>query len=119
MDLQTTHGLLLAVVDDDDVYREFITKLLTAQPNVRVKQAADRSALEKILDSHSIDCIVLDYNLGHESGLAIGDFVHKRYADPPPIVMLTGEGGERTVVKAFRSGFSDYVSKRDMHAQEL
>ena len=33
--------------------------------------------------------------------------------------MLTGEGGERTILKAFRGGFSDFVSKKNLNLEEL
>jgi diguanylate cyclase (GGDEF)-like protein len=73
----------------------------------------------EILDNNRVDCIILDYNLGAETGLRIGELIKNKYSDPPPIVMLTGEGGERTIIKAFRGGFSDFVSKRKLNLDEL
>jgi diguanylate cyclase (GGDEF)-like protein len=73
----------------------------------------------KILDNNPIDCILLDYNMGVESGLSIGELIKTKYSDPPPIVMLTGEAKERTIVKAFRGGFSDFVSKQNLDLDDL
>jgi len=112
-------GLFVAVVDDDDIYRERISHFLDGQGKCRVFQADGSVTLIEVLDKHPIDCIVLDYNLGNENGLSIGEMIKNKYSDPPPIVMLTGEGKERIVVKAFHCGFSDYVSKRNLNLDEL
>ena len=119
MALEGTENLLLVVVDDDILYREYVAHLLSRAGALRVMEAADGPTLLDILDKNAVDCIVLDYNLGAETGLSIGELVRKKYSDPPPIVMLTGEGGERTAVKAFRGGFSDYVTKRNFKPEEL
>lgn len=112
-------NLRIAVVDDDDLYRQYVANMLASHAGISVRQAAGGDALLSLLDSDTFDCIVLDNVLRAESGLSVGEAVGKRYADPPPIIMLTGEGSERTVAKAFRAGFSDYVSKRDLNPEEL
>ncbi|MCC6982813.1 MAG: diguanylate cyclase [Bauldia sp.] len=116
--LLATGALLVAVVDDDDLYRAYLSELLSRQ-GIRVVQAASGAELLDELADQPFDCVILDHNLGVETGLAIGEAVRGRYLDPPPIVMLTGEGGERTAVKAFRGGFSDYLSKKNLNPTEL
>jgi two-component system cell cycle response regulator len=119
MKVESIADTLVVVVDDDDIYREYISHLLLSQAHCRVLGAKSSGAMLAILDNNPVDCIILDYNMGAESGLYIGELVKKRYPDPPPIIMLTGEGGERTIVKAFRSGFSDFVSKKNLNIEEL
>jgi two-component system cell cycle response regulator len=119
MKAESVAGLLVAVVDDDDLYRDYISEILVSQGNSRVFCADSGATMLKILDNNPIDCVLLDYNMGAESGLKIGELIKSRYSDPPPIVMLTGEGKERTIIKAFRSGFSDFVSKQDLNLDEL
>jgi diguanylate cyclase (GGDEF)-like protein len=117
--MDRNESLLLAVLDDDELERDYVSSVLARHGGIRVLQAANGTELLALLEEHPIDCIVLDYNLGAETGLAIGEHVKRSYRDPPPIVMLTGDGGERTAVKAFRSGFSDYVSKHNLNFTEL
>ena len=117
--LMATGALLVAVVDDDEIYRAYVADLLTRQAGIRVVQASSGAELLEELAGQPFDCVVLDHNLGVETGLAIGEAIRGRYLDPPPIVMLTGEGGERTAVKAFRGGFADYLSKRNLNPAEL
>jgi diguanylate cyclase (GGDEF)-like protein len=107
------------IVDDDSLYRDFICASLSSKCNVQMFDAPDSRSMINILDNNAIDCIILDYNLGIENGLSIGDLIKKKYSDPPPFVMLTGEGGERTILKAFRGGFSDFVSKKNLNVEEL
>ena len=109
----------IAIVDDDDVYRSFVSALLSKNSSFAVFEASSGDELLQTLDSQQIDCIVLDYNLGTESGFAIKDRLANRYATVPPIVMLTGDGRESTVIKALRLGINDYLPKLDLKAEAL
>jgi DNA-binding response OmpR family regulator len=112
-----THETLgIAVVDDDEVYRTFLSRLIVGGSNFKVFEANSGEALNRILDTEAIDCIVLDYNLGAESGFTVKDKLVRRQAVVPPIVMLTGDGRESTVIKALRLGIKDYLAKRDLNA---
>jgi diguanylate cyclase (GGDEF)-like protein len=111
--------LVLAIVDDDELCRQRVADVLAQADQVRILQAASGDDLLALLDGNPVDCIILDYDLGGETGLAVAEEIKRKYPDPPPIVMLTGAGGERTAIKAFRSGFADYVSKRNLNCSEL
>ena len=112
-------SLVIAIMDDDDLYREYMSTMLATQRNWRVLEADSCASLIDIIDNAPVDCVLLDYNMGDVSGLTIRETIRGKYPDPPPIIMLSGEGDERTIVKAFRAGFSDFVSKRTMNTREL
>ncbi len=116
--LQTTPKSLV-IVDDDPIFREYLTTLLQSEAGIFAHTAGSGDELFEILEKDEVDCIVLDYDLGTETGLSVGQRVKERFADAPPIIMLTGQGSERTATKAFRIGFADYVSKRNMVTSEL
>ena len=109
----------IAIVDDDDVYRSYVSALASKDTNFAIFEASSEEELCRILDSQKIDCIILDYNLGTESGFAIRDHLPDRYPVVPPIVMLTGDGRESTVIKALRLGFNDYLPKRGLTGNAL
>jgi diguanylate cyclase (GGDEF)-like protein len=105
-------------VDDDDLYRQYLAALLKAN-NCRVLEASRGLDLMTLMEQHAIDCVLLDYNLVTENGLSIHQQIKDRFRAVPPILMLTVETNERTIIKAFRGGISDYVLKRDLRPEEL
>jgi diguanylate cyclase (GGDEF)-like protein len=109
----------IAIVEDDIVFRRLISALLAKQTQFHVFEAASGEALDQILSAEAIDCILLDYNLGDENGFAIMQRIGLKYQSVPPIIMLTGDGRESTVIKALRMGMEDYLSKRDLNAAGL
>ncbi|MBS3848083.1 diguanylate cyclase [Devosia sp. BSSL-BM10] len=110
----------VAVIDDDPLYMEFVASLFTNEGSLHAVKTSTSDELMALLKvDPSIECVVLDYDLGIDTGLALGKAIKDGFDDPPPIIMLTGQGSERTAVKAFRIGFSDYVSKRNLDRSEL
>jgi diguanylate cyclase (GGDEF)-like protein len=119
MTSRNSESLLLLTVDDDDLYREYMAKLLRLQGNWQTFEADSSASMIESLEKNPIDCILLDYNMGAENGLSMAEMVRKNFVDPPPIIMLTGEGRDKTIIKAFRGGFSDFVSKQNLSVDEL
>jgi len=109
----------IAVVDDDDIYRDFVTAVISVSDRFVTFDASNGTDLCKIIANQPIDCIVLDYNVGDESGFSIRQLLHDRFERIPPIVMLTGDDSQSTVINASRLGISDYVPKHDMKAEVL
>src|ERR1700730_2653988 len=88
---------ILCIVDDDDVYRQYLAALLKAN-NCQVLEASCGHELIGILETNQVDCVILDYNLVAENGLSVHQQIKDRFRDVPPIVMLTGEASERTII---------------------
>jgi diguanylate cyclase (GGDEF)-like protein len=118
MDKVSLDGRLVCVVDDDAIYRQYLSALLVSK-KLDVVEASDGGELIDILKNRSIDCIVLDYVLASESGLTLHEHLRGQFRKPPPVVMLTADENQRTVIKAFRTGVSDYVLKRGLRPDEL
>ena len=110
--------LRVAVVDDDSFYREYVARLLD-MAGLPAFQAGNGAELLALLSHQEFDCIVLDYNLGGETGLEVNQQLKEALQDPPPVVMLTGKGRDSTIIEAFRGGMSDYLSKHDLTRDEL
>ena len=111
-------GRSVCIVDDDPNYRGFLSVLLGGL-DARVLEAASGADLFDLLEQQAVDCVLLDYNLQTENGLSVLDAMHARFSHPPPVVMLTGTESQRTIIKAFRCGASDYVMKRSLQPEEL
>jgi len=111
-------GRRVCIVDDDELYRARIG-LMLGQKNLRTLEAEDTNALQAILDRGMPDCILLDYNLVSENGLFAVERLRQRYAALAPIVMVSADETQRTAVRAFRAGVTDYISKRQLSLDEL
>lgn len=109
----------VAVLDDDAGFLELTCALLSAKTPFIPFPAASGDELIAILSEQHIDCIVLDYNLGDDTGFAIKAKLDANFAQLPPIIMLTGDGRESTAIKAFRMGVNDYLPKLSLQPQSL
>jgi two-component system cell cycle response regulator len=117
--MSTYQYLQVALVDDDSLFLEYLSGLLILHGNVSVRIFHNGEELIRGLLENTVDCIILDYDLGSDNGISVAEQTRSEVPDCPPIVMLTGGGSEKTAVKAFRNGFSDYVSKRNLSTGEL
>jgi diguanylate cyclase (GGDEF)-like protein len=119
MNLIAQQPLSIAIVEDDVVFRGIVSSMLTRENQFLVFEAESGQALDQILSEATIDCILLDYNLGDDNGFALRERIIGRCQSAPPFIMLTGDGRESTVIKALRMGIDDYLPKRDLKAATL
>ena len=94
------------VVDDDEVFREEVRRRLGHDYEV-VEADSGGSGL-RTLESTSIHCVLLDYQLPDATGLQVlPDFITKGV----PTVMMTSAGNEQVAVDAMKRGARDYLVK--------
>jgi len=97
----------LLVVDDDYSVRESLRKLLEAQ-RYEVFSARDAAEALELFNSHRIDLVVLDINLGSENGWSA--FERMTATDPfVPTIVITAEWGQRE--KAVTLGVEGLIEK--------
>lgn len=75
----------LLLVDDDSKYLESLTRVL--QPQYKVFCASSYLQADQILDTTQIHLVILDYNLGHETGHEFIDRMRSRNLDLPVVVI--------------------------------
>jgi len=109
----------VVVVDDDPIYREIICATVAKKSKFVIWEASSGKDLFDILSIRQIDCIVLDYDLGEESGFAVMQRIGETFSGPPPIIMATGGGRESTAIRAFRMGVCDYLPKIGLRPEHL
>lgn len=111
--------LQVALVDDDATFGRFAAANLGINAPFDVIPMTSGDELLAYPGVDQLDCIILDFQLEKENGLQVAERLQQEIANPPPIIMLTGEGDERCVIKAFRSGFADYIPKRKLDFAHL
>ncbi len=111
--------LSIVIVDDDTVFRELICATLAKLSKFVLFQAGSGDELFGILSNQPIECIVLDYDLGTETGLAIKQRLDEAIPNHPPTIMMTGDGRQSTAIRAFRMGVDDYLPKSGLRPEHL
>ncbi len=107
----------LLIVDDFAADRELYRRSLLADSRSTYRPIEAESVAEglKLCQSHAIDGVLLDYMLPDGDGLKFLEALSELYrGDPPPVVMLTGQGNETLAVQAMKLGVQDYLVKHDL-----
>ena len=102
----------ILIVDDESSVRQTVREwLMQAQLDCDIQTAADAESALTIANQHTIDLVVLDWNLGTgDAGLQL---LQDLAAFHPDIVaiMITGFANMATPLDAMRMGVRDYLDK--------
>jgi signal transduction histidine kinase len=112
-------ALRILIADDDEGDRKLIKRALSQSGLLCNCSETDTSehALE-LCQQSEFDCVLVDYRLPGEDGLAGITALHERFPHLP-IVMSTGQGDELVAADAIKRGASDYVPKAGIHAASI
>lgn len=112
---------VILVVDDSKVDRFLISELLKAESLDWLVQFAESAeeAVAKLSDDTSlaVDLVVTDMLMPGMNGLQLVELVQK-CSNPPPIILISGQGSETLAVEAIEKGAVSYVPK-DQLAERL
>jgi signal transduction histidine kinase len=104
----------ILVVDDNDVDREQVRRLLGAEHEI-VESATVQAAIEQ-LERSDVDCVLLDQRLPDGEGMELlSRLVSRRL----PVLMLTAQGSEALAVQAMKGGARDYLPKHQLTRDAL
>ena len=111
--------LRLLLIDDDQVDRMAITRLLRqTRLDVAVGECAERASALPLLQSGNFDCVLLDYYIPGTDGLEILKEI-RRQGQWVPVIVLTGQGDEAVAVELMKAGAADYLNKNGLTAERL
>jgi signal transduction histidine kinase len=112
-------ALRILIADDDEGDRKQIKRAIH-QSGLEC-QCAETESTEEALEicNHSdFDCVIVDYQLPGQDGLAGISAIHERFPHLP-IVMSTGQGDEMVAADAMKRGASDYIPKNGVNAVSI
>ncbi len=107
-----------ALVAGDDAYRKSIAAVLASEVALVEFAESGPALIEKAI-SGGYDCIVVDKTVGKQNTLELHEIIDKKCRDAPPMILLTDDGSQKTILKAFRNGLSDVVAKDGDFTKEL
>jgi two-component system response regulator HydG len=101
--------LNLLIVDDDRTVREACREAAQSLGfNVQIAESAEHAY--RLLDTHSIDAVLLDLRLPGAGGLEALHAIKKLRSDTM-VIVVTGYGTVQSAVQAMKDGAYDYVTK--------
>lgn len=98
--------IVLLLVDDDEVDRELVCRLLSAEHVVH--EAATAGEALAIAKRQRLDCVLLDYRLPDVDGLQLLPVFTRAHI---PVIILTGEESPEVIVQAMQQGAQNYLVK--------
>jgi DNA-binding NtrC family response regulator len=102
-------GERILIVEDEELMRELLTKIL-ADENYRIYQAASGEEAFKLLQEQAFDLVLTDLRLKGMNGLQL--LTEVRTLDPEIVVIvMTAYASVETAVEAMRKGAYDYITK--------
>jgi DNA-binding NarL/FixJ family response regulator len=110
-DERTESTLHVLVVEDNDLYRAYLTMLLTDYGRMSVVSACTLKEAQDALCLAMPNAVVLDLKLPDSEGLSTLVTVRAFAPKSTAVVVLSGTGDELTAVEALRAGASEYLTK--------
>ena len=96
----------LLLVDDDEIDRELVCRLLSSE--YAVSEAATAEEALAAVERYRPDCVLLDYRLPDMDGLQMLPLLTRANL---PVIILTGEESPEVIVQAMQQGAQNYLVK--------
>lgn len=116
---QNIHAL---IVDDDDVDREKLVRLLRHGPRrVCIVEAASRAEALQLIrrPATHFDIVFLDFGLADGDGRDLVPTIHQELDPDCPIVAVTGNGDEQIAAAAIKSGMTEFLTKKTLSPERV
>lgn len=115
----TTNPLRLLVIDDDEVDRQTIRRMVEKSDlQCEVTMRDDAPGGLQALAAGGFDVVLLDYLLPRGNGLEILKKMQAEGIDTP-VVILSGQADQRVAVDLMRHGAADYLIKDGLRDERL
>ena len=100
----------ILIIDDDSEIRETVSFALRAE-GYQVVGAQDGNQGIALSESESPDLIILDMMMPKRSGFLVLEHLRRNREEPVPVIMVTGNEGNRHQAYAELLGVGDYIHK--------
>jgi signal transduction histidine kinase len=111
--------LRILIADDDEGDRRQIKRAIHQAGLVcECAEALSTEQALEICEQSQFDCVIFDYRLPGQDGLAGISALLERFPHLP-IIMSTGQGDEMVAADAMKRGASDYIPKSSVNALSM
>ena len=108
--MDSSELLQVLIIEDEPDMASMLKMLLEGEFPASVEIAEDCTSAREKFGSTTFDIITLDYKLPDGDGLELLSGINSMDS-PPPVIMVTGQGDERTAADSLKLGASGYVVK--------
>ncbi|MFO1518898.1 MAG: response regulator [bacterium] len=103
--------LKILLVEDNNDHAELITRSLSrALPSTQIRHINTHRDCLPLLEKKRFDIILMDYYLDDTLGIHLLREINERHPETP-VVIVTGQGDEKTAARSIKAGAEDYVVK--------
>ena len=102
----------LLVVDDSEINREILKEILGKE--YRILEACDGEEALKMLEQYGteISLVLLDIIMPKMDGFEVLAYMNRdKWIEDIPVIMISSEGSESYIRRAYELGASDYISR--------
>ena len=99
----------ILLVDDEDQFRESVTKQLAVR-NYTVSEVSSGEDAIEFIHGNNIDVVILDMRMPGISGAATLKEI-KKLSPLTEVIMLTGHATVNTAMESIKTGAFDYIPK--------
>jgi len=103
-------NMRIALLEDDPFQSEVIVQILS-QSGHDVVTYTDGATLLRMLGRSSYDMLILDWHTPGMLGIDVLSVVRSRHKEVLPVLFVTAEEGEKSLVRALTHGADDYIAK--------
>ena len=103
---QSVHVL---VAGEKDYYEKAVDALAAAEISL-IDHAATEDELFEKLQREEYDCVIAGQTACGRNSIELRELIEQRVPNRSAMIMLTDVANQKVILKAFRSGFSDFVS---------
>jgi two-component system, NarL family, invasion response regulator UvrY len=109
----------ILIADDHAIVREGLKQILSGQPDLSVTAEAE-SGYEAIrqLEAQAIDLVILDINLGDQSGLDVLKQIKQQWPNLP-VLILTMHSEKQYATRMLKAGAAGFLNKGSVSEELL
>ena len=108
----TPEGATLLLVDDNEMLRKVLRRLMRTLGISRIDEAPDGVAALELFQKTAYDLVLTDWNMPRMNGLELVERIrHGEVRSDTPVVLFTGEASSRNLLDALKAGATDYIGK--------
>ena len=106
------------VLGEKDYYKKAVDALAAAEISL-IDHAATEDELFEKLQREEYDCLIAGQTACGHNSIELRELIEQRVPNRSAMIMLTDVASQKVILKAFRSGFSDFVAMDHEFGREL